>query len=162
MQSRFQRTLSREGPYYALILPAVVVVFIFSYIPLYGLVIAFQRYNVARGFSSPWIGFANFRQIFSQVQFTRTISNTIFIAVMKIIGGIIVPVTISLMLNEIRNIRVERFFQTLVYLPYFLSWVILSGVFIDMLSLDGIMNKGVMLSDSSPSSSWGTRSSFPG
>ena len=145
MHSRFQRTLSREGPYYALILPPVILVFIFSYIPLYGLVIAFQHYNVARGFSSPWVGFANFRQIFSQVQFTRTIGNTVFIAVLKIIGGIIVPVTVALLLNEISNIRVERIFQTLVYLPYFLSWVILAGVFIDMLSLDGIVNKAVML-----------------
>ena len=122
MPSRLQRTLSREGPYYALILPAVIVVFIFHYIPLYGVVIAFQRFNVARGFSSPWVGFANFRQIFSQVQFLRTIGNTVFIAVLKIIGGILVPVTFSLLLNEIGNVLVKRFFQTLVYLPYFLSW----------------------------------------
>jgi putative aldouronate transport system permease protein len=161
MQSRLQRTLIREGPYYALILPAVVVVFIFSYIPLYGLVIAFQRYNVARGFSSPWIGLANFRQIFSQVQFTRTIYNTVFIAVMKIIGGIIVPVTVSLLLNEIGSLRVERFFQTLVYLPYFLSWVILSGVFIDMLSLDGLVNKAVMFVGLQPVQFLGDAQLFP-
>ena len=145
MPSRLQKTLSREGPYYALILPAVIVVFIFHYVPLYGVVIAFQRFNVARGFSSPWVGLANFRQIFSQVQFLRTIGNTVFIAVLKIIGGIIVPVTFSLLLNEIGNVLVKRFFQTLVYLPYFLSWVILAGVFIDMLSLSGIVNKAVML-----------------
>ncbi len=145
MPSKLQRTLSREAPYYALILPCVIVVFIFHYIPLYGLVIAFQRYNVARGFSSPWVGFANFRQIFSQVQFTRTIGNTVFIAVLKIIGGIVVPVTFALLLNENRHDTVKRFFQTLIYLPYFLSWVILSGVLIDMLSLDGIVNKAVTL-----------------
>jgi putative aldouronate transport system permease protein len=150
MPSRLQKTLSREGPYYALILPAVIVVFIFHYIPLYGVVIAFQRFNVARGFSSPWVGFANFRQIFSQVQFQRTIGNTVFIAVLKIIGGIIVPVTFSLLLNEIGNVLVKRFFQTLVYLPYFLSWVILAGVFIDMLSLSGIVNKAVILAGGNP------------
>jgi putative aldouronate transport system permease protein len=119
----------------------VIVIFIFHYIPLYGLVIAFQRYNVARGFSSPWVGLANFRQIFSQAQFTRTIYNTVFIAVFKITGGIIVPVVFALLLNEIGNVYVKRLFQTLVYLPYFLSWVIMSGVFIDMLSLDGIINQ---------------------
>ena len=150
MQSRLQRTISREGPYYALILPCVIVVFIFNYIPLYGLVIAFQRYNVARGFSSPWVGLANFKQIFSQVQFTRTIGNTVFIAVLKIIGGIIVPVTFSLLLNEISNVLAKRFFQTLIYLPYFLSWVIMAGVFIDMLSLTGIVNKAVMLAGGKP------------
>lgn len=150
MHSRLQRTLLREGPYYALILPCVIVVFIFNYIPLYGLVIAFQRYNVALGFSSPWVGLANFQQIFSQVQFTRTISNTVFIAVLKIIGGIIVPVTFSLLLNEISNLLAKRFYQTLIYLPYFLSWVILAGVFIDMLSLGGIVNKAVMLVGAKP------------
>jgi putative aldouronate transport system permease protein len=150
MPSRLQRTISREGPYYALILPCAIIVFIFSYVPLYGLVIAFQRYNVARGFSSPWVGFANFQQIFSQVQFTRTIGNTVFIAVLKIIGGIIVPVTFSLLLNEISNLFAKRFFQTLVYLPYFLSWVIMAGVFIDMLSLTGIVNKAVMLAGGQP------------
>jgi putative aldouronate transport system permease protein len=127
-----------------LILPCVIVVFIFHYIPLYGVVIAFQRFNVARGFSSPWVGLANFRQIFSQAQFTRTIWNTLFIASFKIIGGIIVPVTFALLLNEIHKVRIKRVFQTLVYLPHFLSWVILAGIMIDIFSLDGIVNKAIM------------------
>ena len=139
-----KRTLLREGAYYALILPCVVIIFIFHYIPLYGLVIAFQRFNVARGFSSPWVGLENFHRVFSQAQFIRTIYNTIFIATFKIIGNIIVPVIFALLLNEINKVFVKRFFQTLVYLPYFLSWVIMSGVFIDMLSLDGIVNQVIM------------------
>ena len=138
-----KKTMQREGAYYALILPCVVVVFIFSYIPLYGLVIAFQRFNVALSFNSPWVGLANFRLIFSQVQFTRTIYNTVFIAFFKIIGNIIVPVIFALLLNEINKVSVKRVFQTLVYLPYFLSWVIMAGVFIDLLSLDGIVNKAI-------------------
>jgi len=131
----------REGAYYALILPCVVVVFIFQYVPLYGLVIAFQRFNVAMSFASPWVGLANFRLIFSQDQFTRTIFNTVFIAFFKIIGNIIVPVVFALLLNEINKTSIKRLFQTLVYLPYFLSWVIMAGVFIDILSLDGIVNQ---------------------
>jgi putative aldouronate transport system permease protein len=137
----FRITIQREGPYHLLLLPCVVVVFIFSYVPLYGLVIAFQRYNIARGFSSPWVGLANFRQIFSQVQFPRTIRNTLFIAVFKILGGIIVPVFFSLLLNEIQNVGFKRVFQTLIYLPYFLSWVIMAGLLIDILSLDGLVNR---------------------
>jgi putative aldouronate transport system permease protein len=144
MQRSLAKSFGREWPYYMLILPCVAVVFIFHYIPLYGLVIAFQRYNVALGFSSPWVGLANFRQIFSQAQFTRTIWNTLFIASGKIAGGIIVPVVFALLLNEIRNVHVKRVFQTLVYLPYFLSWVIMAGVFIDILSLDGLVNKAIM------------------
>ena len=151
----------REGVYYALILPCVIVVFIFNYIPLYGLVIAFQRYNVARGFSSPWVGFENFRLIFSQNQFTRTIPNTIFIATFKIIGNIIVPVAFALLLNEINKVFVKRVFQTLVYLPYFLSWVILAGVLIDILSLDGIVNRVITLTGHQPIYFLGIANLFP-
>jgi putative aldouronate transport system permease protein len=140
-----KKTFLREGAYYGLILPCVIVVFIFHYIPLYGLVIAFQRYNVALGFASPWVGFDNFRLIFSMDQFTRTIPNTLFIAIFKIIGNIVVPVAFALLLNEINKATVKRVFQTLVYMPYFLSWVILAGVFIDILSLEGIVNRFIML-----------------
>jgi putative aldouronate transport system permease protein len=144
MNTSLRRTLVREGGYYALILPCCIVIFIFHYIPLYGLVIAFQRYNVARGFSSPWVGFANFRLIFSQDQFLRTIPNTLFMATFKIIGNIVVPVIFALLLNEINSVSKKRIFQTLVYLPYFLSWVILSGVLMDVLSLDGVVNKSMV------------------
>ena len=156
-----KRTLSREGAYYALILPCVIIIFIFRYIPLYGLVIAFQRFNVARGFSSPWVGLANFRQIFSMTQFTRTISNTVFIATFKIIGNIVVPVIFALLLNEIDKVFIKRLFQTLVYLPYFLSWVIMAGVFIDMLSLGGIINKVVIAIGLEPVHFLGVPSIFP-
>jgi putative aldouronate transport system permease protein len=144
-----------------LILPCVVVVFIFHYIPLYGLVIAVQRYNVAMGFSSPWVGLANFRQIFSQQQFTRTIWNTLFIAGGKIVGGIIVPVIFALLLNEIRSVHVKRVFQTLVYLPYFLSWVIMAGDFIDILSLDGLVNRAMMMVGLQPVHFLGDPKLFP-
>jgi putative aldouronate transport system permease protein len=146
----FKTVMLREGPYHLLLLPCVIVVFIFSYVPLYGLVIAFQRYNIARGFSSPWVGFANFRQLFSQAQFSRTIWNTLYIAVFKIIGGIFVPVLFSLLLNEIQSVTFKRVFQTLIYLPYFLSWVIMAGVLIDILSLDGILNQFLGLFGTQP------------
>jgi putative aldouronate transport system permease protein len=136
-------TLKSQWPYHVILIPCVVVIFIFSYIPLYGLIIAFQRYNVARGFSSPWVGMANFRQLFGQAHFIRTIWNTLSIAVFKILGGIIVPVIFALLLNELRNIGIKKIFQTLVYLPHFLSWTIMAGVFIDILSLEGIINKGI-------------------
>lgn len=142
--------LKGQWPYHVMLIPCVVVIFIFSYIPLYGLVIAFQRYNVARGFSSPWVGMANFRQIFGQAQFIRTVWNTLYIAVLKIAGGIIVPVIFALLLNELRNEGVKKIFQTLVYLPHFLSWTIMAGVFIDILSLEGIVNKGIQTAGLSP------------
>jgi len=156
-----KRTFLREKAYYALILPCVIVVFIFHYIPLYGLVIAFQRYNVALGFSSPWVGLDNFRLIFSMDQFTRTIPNTLFIAIFKIIGNIIVPITVALLLNEINKAPVKRIFQTLVYMPYFLSWVILAGVFIDILSLEGIVNKAIVFFGLEPIHFLGIPGVFP-
>jgi len=127
-----------------MLIPGVVIVFIFNYSPLYGLIIAFQDYNPALGFSSPWIGMDNFRFVFNQPNFVRTIWNTLYIAAFKIIGGIIVPVTTALLLNEVRFLSVKRGFQTLMYLPYFLSWVIMAGILIDVLSLDGIANTILM------------------
>jgi putative aldouronate transport system permease protein len=161
MNRKLQRTIRREGPYYVLLLPGVVLVFIFCYIPLYGVIMAFERYNVALGFSSPWVGLANFRQIFSQAQFVRTIWNTLYIAIFKILGGILVPVTFALLLNEVRNDDVKRIFQTLVYLPHFLSWVILAGVLIDILSLEGIVNRAIVAAGLEPVLFLGDQRIFP-
>lgn len=133
--------LKRQWPYYAMVIPVMIPVFIFSYIPLYGLVMAFQEYNPALGFHSKWVGMKNFVFLFKQPNFIRTIWNTLYIAVLKIIGGIIVPVTVALMLNEVRSVKAKRLFQTAVYMPYFLSWVILATVFIDILGTDGIVNQ---------------------
>lgn len=154
-------TLRKQWQYHVLLIPAVVLVFIFNYIPLYGLVIAFQRYNPSLGFRSPWIGLNNFIRVFSQPNFVQTIWNTLFIAVFKIIGGIIVPVVFSLLLNEVRKVSAKRVFQTVVYLPHFLSWVILSGVMIDILSRDGIMNTFLGSFGIGPVSFLGDPQTFP-
>lgn len=123
----------------------VVVTIIFCYVPLYGLIIAFQKYSPARGFNSPWVGLDNFKYIFSQPNFLQTIWNTFYISFFKIIGGIIVPVTFALLLNEIGNKRMKRTFQTLIYIPNFLSWVIMAGVLTDILARDGIINRVIVL-----------------
>lgn len=134
-------SLSMQWQYHVLLIPGLIVVFIFAYIPLYGVIIAFQDYKPALGFKSPWVGLENFRFLFRQPNFVRTIWNTIYIAVLKIIGGIIVPVTVALLLNEVRSTRVKKAFQTLVYLPHFLSWVVMAGVFLDILAPEGIINQ---------------------
>ena len=124
-----------------MLIPGIVLIFIFHYIPLYGLVIAFQKYSPALGFHSPWVGLDNFKYIFSQPNFIKTIGNTFFIAVAKIIGGIVVPVIFALLLNEVQNTKFKRIFQTVVYVPHFLSWVVLAGVFMDILAREGIVNQ---------------------
>ena len=132
----------KEISLHILLIPAVVMTLVFAYWPLFGIVIAFQKFKPAMGFlGSDWVGFANFRYIFSMPDFSKIIRNTMFIAFFKMIGGIAVPVTFSLLLNEIRSNRFKRLSQSLVYLPNFVSWVILASIFKDMLSpSEGIVN----------------------
>lgn len=135
--------LKKQWPFHLMLLPGVILVFIFSYIPLYGLVIAFEKYNPGLGFASPWIGMENFKYIFSQPNFVRTIWNTFYIAIFKLIGGIVVPVSVALLLNEVMHSKIKKMFQTLVYIPNFLSWVIMAGILMDILATDGIINKAL-------------------
>ncbi len=127
--------LRKEFPLHLMLLPAVILTIIFAYVPIGGLVIGFQRYIPTRGISgSPWVGFGNFRYLMRLPGVYQVMYNTVFIASMKIVAGIIVPVTFSLLLNEIRSKRFKRVAQTVIYMPYFLSWIVLSGVIIDILS----------------------------
>ncbi len=141
VKQTFLSKLKAQWQFHLMLVPGIIVLFIFSYIPLYGLVMAFQKYNPAMGFHSPWVGLDNFIYLFNQPNFIRAVWNTFYIAVFKIAGGIIVPVIFALLLNEMRNKYVKRMFQTLVYIPHFLSWVILAGVLIDLLANDGLINR---------------------
>ena len=140
-QTRLSVRLRKELPFHLMLLPGVLLVLVFKYIPMVGLSIAFQDYSPLFGIlDQDWCGLENFRYIFSLSTFPRVIYNTMFIALLKIIAGIVVPVTFALMLNEVRNIGYKRTLQTVVYLPHFISWVALAGIFLDVLSLDGILN----------------------
>ena len=132
--------LRNQAQYHLMLLPGVILTFIFCYIPLYGLIIAFEDYNPGLGFASPWVGLENFRFLFNQPNFLRTIWNTLYIAVFKLLLGIIVPVTFAVLLNEMISNKVKRVYQTLIYIPNFLSWVILAGVMMDLLGSDGAIN----------------------
>lgn len=129
-------------PLHLLLLPAVILVLIYSYGPMFGIVIAFQNFIPAKGFlESSWVGLKHFRYILSLSDTYQVLGNTLFISILKIIAGLIVPLTVSLLLNEVRQKLFKRSVQTLVYLPHFLSWVILGGVLIDILSpSSGIVN----------------------
>ena len=133
----------RQLPLVMMLLPAVVLVLIYSYGSIIGVVIAFQKFNITKGlFGSEWIGLDNFRSLFSMPNIWPVIRNTLIMALGKMIGGIIVPVIFALLLNEVSKVRLKRVFQTMVYLPHFLSWVILASIFTDILSpSSGIVNK---------------------
>ena len=132
----------QEMPLHLMILPGVICSFIFSYIPMLGIVMAFQKFVPAKGiFGSKWIGLNNFKYIFMMPNFTSVLWNTVFIAVMKILAGLVVPIIFALLLNEVNKAAFKRTIQTVIYFPYFLSWVLLGGILIDILSpSSGIVN----------------------
>ncbi|MDR9855485.1 ABC transporter permease subunit [Paenibacillus sp. VCA1] len=133
----------REIPLHLLVFPSLVIVLIYCYIPMFGNVIAFQDFKPIKGFmGSEWTGLTNLQYVLEMPNTYRIIWNTVYIATMKIIMGNVVPIVIALLLNEIRKTVVKRSIQTLIYFPYFLSWVILAGILIDVLSLQhGIVNQ---------------------
>ncbi|KQN99071.1 ABC transporter permease [Paenibacillus sp. Leaf72] len=125
-------------PLHVMLIPGIVLVLIFSYLPMLGLVMAFQEYKPQLGFlDSEWIGMENFKLMFEYPDARQVIWNTLLIAGIKIVAHLIVPFVFALLLNEVRKMLFKRFVQTLVYLPHFLSWVILGGILLDMLSTDG-------------------------
>lgn len=136
--SKWRRSLVLD----AMLLPAVILTLIFSYLPMAGLVIAFQDFKPWLGFAkSNWIGLEHFRYLFSTPEYVQIIWNTIIIAGMKMVTGLIAPFTFALLLNEVRKAAFKRTVQTLVYLPHFLSWVIIGGILLDMLSSEGLVNQ---------------------
>jgi len=126
-----------------MLLPAFVLVLLFQYLPMLGTVMAFQDFKPWSGFfRSEWVGLEHFRAIFERKDSSQVIWNTLVIASLKIVFIIVVPVAFALLLNEIRNSAFKRSVQTLVYLPHFLSWVILGGILVDLLSpQSGLVNR---------------------
>jgi putative aldouronate transport system permease protein len=138
-----EKNWSRQLPLHLMVMPALLLVLVFSYGPIAGLVIAFQKYSIVKGiFGSEWIGFDNFRYVFALPGTLDVIGNTVIIAFMKIVAGLIAPIATALLLNEIRIESIKRGVQTLIYLPHFLSWIILGSILIDILSpSSGIVNQ---------------------
>ncbi|WP_246246118.1 ABC transporter permease [Paenibacillus lemnae] len=128
---------------YSMILPGVVFFIIFKYIPLMGSIIAFQDYNVFKGiWDSSFVGLKHFDNLFAYPEFYRVLKNTILISLYKIIFGFPAPIILALLLNEIRKMAFKRTIQTVIYLPHFLSWVIVGGLVINLLSPNyGILNE---------------------
>jgi len=120
--------------------PGLVALAIFSYYPMYGIVMAFQDYNPGLGFvKSPWVGLENFRSIFANPDFYNIVRNSFVIATAKIVTLQIAAVALALLLNEVVAMWFKRALQTVLYLPYFLSWVVLGGILLDMLSSRGVV-----------------------
>lgn len=136
------RQFLRNIPLHLMILPALLLIIIFSYIPMAGLVIAFQDFSPISGFRDmAWTGLENFRYLFDLPGFRQVVWNTVIISVLKIIAGLTIPVIAALLLNEVRANGFKRSIQTIIYMPHFFSWVILGGIIVDVLSpSSGIVN----------------------
>ncbi len=125
-----------------MLLPGYIWLILFSIVPMFGIVIAFKDYNPGLGiWRSEWIGLENFRYMFLLSDSKTIFCNTIFISVMKIIGNLVVPLIFALLLNEVRINVLKRSVQTIVYLPHFLSWVILAGIILDLFAYTGPINQ---------------------
>lgn len=125
-----------------MLFPGMIFLILFHLIPMVGIIMAFQNFQPAKGiFGSEWIGLENFRRIFLLPDSRQIIGNTVIIAVSKLVLGTIAAVVFALLLNECRNIVLKRIVQTSVYLPHFLSWVILAVMFSNLFSYTGVVNQ---------------------
>lgn len=135
----------RNIPLYLMFIPGIVFYLMFKYYPMGGLIIAFKDYNMFDGIlKSPWVGLDNFRTLFNQTQTVHIIKNTLMLSVLGIVAGFPVPIALAVMLNEVRRMWFKRSVQTLVYLPHFFSWVIVSGIVLEIFSQEsGVINQWV-------------------
>jgi len=124
-----------------MMIPAILYVTIFNYVPIYGLLIAFEDFQITKGFfGSPWVGFANFEKAFQDPYFYQVLKNTVLISLYRMLWGFPIPIIFALLLSEIKNMKFKKFVQTASYLPHFISWIILGGIFMSILSLEGPIN----------------------
>jgi putative aldouronate transport system permease protein len=129
MQISLARSVYRSRWFYAMMAPGLLYYFIFHYVPMGGLLIAFQNYNILKGiWGSPWVGLDNFRTIFASPDFPIIMKNTLIISLYRVLFNMLPDVILALMLNEIRSQWFKRTVQTITYGPYFLSWVIVYGL----------------------------------
>jgi putative aldouronate transport system permease protein len=148
--------------YYLMILPGVVLLVLFTFVPLFYSVIAFQDFTPARGIAnSPWVGLDNFLFLFRIRDARDVFANTLTIAVGKIVLILVSAITFALLLNEVRFARAKRAIQTMVYLPHFLSWVILAGILRTLLAREGLVNEALGSLGLDPVPFLGRPSTFP-
>ncbi|EGG35028.1 ABC transporter, permease protein [Paenibacillus sp. HGF5] len=141
-----KRSWKRELPLHVMILPGFLFLLVFNYLPIGGIIIAFQKFIPAKGLfgDQDWIGLRNFEYVMNLPSFDNIMWNTFYIAMMKVILGLLVPIVIAILLNEVRHMALKRGVQTAIYLPHFLSWVVLGGIFIEILSPnDGLVNRAL-------------------
>ncbi|WP_106767007.1 ABC transporter permease [Paenibacillus faecalis] len=134
----FWTTFREQKVLYGMSLPFIIIVFIFSYLPVWGWLMAFQNYKPGKGiFEQKWVGFDHFVTLFTDEKFYLVLRNTLAMSFMGLLVGFTVPIVFAVLLNEIRGNAFKRTVQTVSYLPHFVSWVVVAGIVTKMLSVDG-------------------------
>lgn len=150
-KSRYSKADIKESlELYTLILPVLVLIFIFSYLPIYGIVIAFQDYSPGSPMLSfdgsiEWVGLKHFINFFKGMYFGRLMKNTILLSIYNILFGFWVPIAFALLLNEVHHLKYKKFVQTASYLPHFISSVVVAGMVLSFIQPDGLINNVVAL-----------------
>jgi len=137
------RRIRKNWDLYLLMVPGIGFLALFKYAPMYGVLIAFQDFNIFSGISgSTWVGLKHFQELLVSEEFRNVFRNTLLISLYKIVILFPIPIVIALFLNEVRHVLFKRSVQTIIYLPHFLSWVIISGLFVNLLSpSSGLVNE---------------------
>lgn len=139
-KSRKRKITRRTLNIYIMVIPVAVLMFLFNYLPIYGIIIAFQDYSPFLGvLNSPWVGLKHFIYFLTDEQFWHVFKNTVILSVYDIIFGFTAPIIFALLVNEILATKYKKVVQTISYLPHFLSWVVVAGVFSQILSPNGGM-----------------------
>jgi len=146
-ESALLRNIKKNKMIYLMITPGILYILIYKYVPMYGLIISFQDYKPYLGVSgSEWVGFKHFERLFTSPDFWMILKNTLVLFALQIVIYFPIPIIISLMLNEIRRNYYKRTIQTLIYLPHFMSWVVVVSISYVLLTLDGGIINGILQS----------------
>ncbi|GMK45708.1 sugar ABC transporter permease [Paenibacillus glycanilyticus] len=145
-KNRFIRDFKLNKLLYLMMLPVIAYYLIFHYIPMYGALIAFKEYSPMKGIlHSDWVGLKHFHDFFGSYYFTRILKNTLVISLYSLIFEFPAPIILALLINEVRNKTFKRVAQTITYMPYFISLVVICGIITDFTNADGIINRLFML-----------------
>lgn len=138
---RFVTNIKNEPALYAMLFPVLFYFIFFKYVPMFGTVIAFENFRFSDGiFGSQWVGLQHFKQLFTSADFYRIFINTLMLNVYNMAFGFPVPIILALLLNEVRCNAFKRTVQSILYIPHFISWVVLGGIIISMFSVRGVIN----------------------
>jgi len=140
---QFLRYLIKYKAFYLMLIPGLIYVVMFRYMPIMGAHIAFKDYKIFKGmWGSPWCGLDNFERLFQSANFYQIMANTMIISLYKIVIGFPIPIILALMLNEVNNMAFKKTVQTIAYLPHFISWVVIASLANSLLSpSDGVINQ---------------------